>query len=99
MLACVALVIFEIEVLTDSHRRGLLVVNVIVVAGMALPSIWRRRSPLLFLIVVGALAELMNYALTSLDSLPLTAAYVLLVPAYTVGTWETEVAPVAVELR
>ena len=88
VLACVALVVFEIEVLTDSHRRGLLVLNLIVVAGMALMSIWRRRSPLLFLIVVGALAVVMNYALTSLDSLALTAAYVLLVPAYTVGAWE-----------
>ena len=51
-------------------------------------AIWRRRSPLLFLIIVGALAVVMNYALTSLDSLALAAAYVLLVPAYTVGAWE-----------
>jgi signal transduction histidine kinase len=55
---------------------------------MALISIWRRRSPLLFLAIVGALAVVMNYALTSLDSLVLTAAYVLLVPAYAVGAWE-----------
>jgi signal transduction histidine kinase len=88
LLAAVALVVFEIAVLTGSHRRGPLVLNLIAVAGMALISIWRRRSPLLFLAIVGALAVVMNYALTSLDSLVLTAAYVLLVPAYAVGAWE-----------
>jgi len=88
LLAGVVLVVLEIGVLTGSHRHGPLILNLIVVAGMALMAIWRRRSSLLFLVVVGALAEVMNYALTSLDSLPLTAAYVLLVPAYTVGAWE-----------
>jgi signal transduction histidine kinase len=88
LLACVALVVFEIAVLTNSHRHGPLVLNLVVVAGMALMAIWRRRSPLLFLIIVAALAGVMNQALTSLDSLALTAAYVLLVPAYAVGAWE-----------
>jgi signal transduction histidine kinase len=88
VLACVALVVMEIGVLAGSHRHGPLVLNLIVVAGMALAAIWRRRSPLLFLIIVGALAEVMNQALTSLDSLPLVAAYVLLFPTYTVGAWE-----------
>ena len=41
--------------LTSSHRRGPLVVNLIVVAAMALAAVWRRRSPLVFLIVVGVL--------------------------------------------
>jgi hypothetical protein len=88
LLAGVVLVVMEIAVLTGSHHRGPLVLNLIVVAGMALAAIWRRRSPLLFLVIVGALSALMNYALTSLNSLPLTAAYVLLVPTYTVGAWE-----------
>jgi signal transduction histidine kinase len=55
---------------------------------MALMAIWRRRSPLLFLVIVGALASVLNQALTSLDNLALVAAYVLLVPAYAVGAWE-----------
>jgi signal transduction histidine kinase len=88
LLAGVALVVLEIGVLTGSHLRGPLVLNLIVVAAMALAAIWRRRSPLLFLIIVAALAGVMNQALTSLDSLGLTAAYVLLVPAYAVGAWE-----------
>ncbi|MGA2007145.1 MAG: histidine kinase [Solirubrobacteraceae bacterium] len=88
LLAGVALAVLEIGVLTASHRRGPLTVNLIVVAGMALMAIWRRRSPLLFLVIVGALASVLNQALTSLDNLALVAAYVLLVPAYAVGAWE-----------
>ena len=88
LLACVALVVMEIGVLAGSHRRGPLALTLIVVAGMALMTIWRRRSPLLFLVIVGALASVLNHALTSLDNLALVAAYVLLVPAYAVGAWE-----------
>jgi signal transduction histidine kinase len=88
LLACVALVVLEIGVLTGSHRRGPLALTLIVVAGMAIMAIWRRRSPLLFLVIVGALASVLNHALTSLDNLALVAAYVLLVPAYAVGAWE-----------
>jgi signal transduction histidine kinase len=88
LLAGLALVVLELGVLFSSHVRGPLVLNLIVVATMALAAIWRRRLPLLFLIVVGALAGVMNDALTSLDSLGLTAAYVLLVPAYAIGAWE-----------
>jgi signal transduction histidine kinase len=87
VLAGVFLVVLELGVLTCSDRRGPLVLNLIVVAGMALAAIWRRRSPLLFLIVVGALATVMSNALTSLNSLPLTATYFLLVPTYTVAAW------------
>ncbi|HEX2702362.1 MAG TPA: histidine kinase, partial [Solirubrobacteraceae bacterium] len=88
LLAGVALVVLEIAVLTGSHHRGPLALNLIVVAGMTLVAIWRRRSPLLFLVIVGALASVLNDALTSLDNLALVAAYVLLVPAYAVGAWE-----------
>lgn len=88
LLAGVALVVMEIGVLVGSHRRGPLALTLIVVAGMALMAIWRRRSPLLFLVIVGALASVLNRALTSLDNLALVAAYVLLVPAYAVGAWE-----------
>jgi signal transduction histidine kinase len=88
LLAGVALTVLEIGVLTGSHRRGPLALTLIVVAGMALMTIWRRRSPLLFLVIVGALATVLNHALTSLDNLALVAAYVLLVPAYAVGAWE-----------
>jgi hypothetical protein len=50
---------------------------------MALAALWRRCSPLSFLVMVGVLAAVMNAYLTSLDHLPLVAAYLLLVPTYT----------------
>jgi signal transduction histidine kinase len=82
------LVVLEIGLLTGSHRHGPLVLNMLAVAAIALAAAWRRRDPLRFLVVVAALAAVMNAYLTSLDHLPLVAAYFLLVPAYTVAAWE-----------
>jgi signal transduction histidine kinase len=82
------LVVLEIGVLAGSQRRGPLAVNMLAVAATALAALWRRRSPLLFLAVAGALALVINGYLTSLDHAPLLAAYVALVPAYTVAAWE-----------
>jgi signal transduction histidine kinase len=88
LLAGVLLVGLELSVLASSHLRGPLVLNMIVVVGMALAAIWRRRSPLLFLILVGALITVLNARLTSVSSLPLAGIYVTLVPTYTVAAWE-----------
>ena len=88
LLAAVLLVAFEIEVLTSSDRRGPLVLNMVIVAAMALAAIWRRRSPLLFLIVVGVLAEVLNGGLDSLRNSTVTGIYTVLVPTYTVAAWE-----------
>jgi signal transduction histidine kinase len=88
LLAGALLVVFEIAVLSSGQRRGSLPLNLIVLAGMALAAVWRRRSPLLFLIVVAALAAVMSDALTPLNKLPLSATYFLLVPTYTVAAWE-----------
>jgi signal transduction histidine kinase len=88
LLAAVFLVALEVSVLVGSHRRGPLIVNVIVVAGMALVAIWRRRSPLALLIVVGALVTVLEGWLTSLNDLPLVGIYITLVPTYTVAAWE-----------
>jgi signal transduction histidine kinase len=88
VLAGVVLVALEIGVLTGGHRHGSLVLNALAVAAIALAAVWRRRSPLWFLIVVGALAVAMNAYLTALDRSPLLAAYFLLVPTYTVAAWE-----------
>jgi signal transduction histidine kinase len=87
MLAAVLLVVVELAVLTGSHRRGPLVLNMIVVAGLALAALWRRRLPWLFLIVVGALAAVLNRYFISLKNSPLIGAYVVLVPTYTVAAW------------
>jgi signal transduction histidine kinase len=55
---------------------------------VALTATWRRRAPLLFLIVVGALVTALNAGLTSLINLPLVGLYIVLVPTYTVAAWE-----------
>ena len=85
--AGVLLVALEIGVLTGEHRHGPLALNMLAVAAVALAAVWRRRSPLWFLLVVGALAAVMNAFLTTLDHSPLLAAYFLLVPAYTAAAW------------
>ena len=88
VLAGVLLVAFELAVLSTSHRRGPLAANMIAVAAMALVTIGRRRSPLLFLIVVGALAIALTAMLTSLNNLPPVGLYVAVVPTYTIAAWQ-----------
>ena len=85
--AGVFLVALEIGVLIGERRHGPIALNMLAVAAVALAAVWRRRSPLWFLLVVGALAAVMNAYLTPLDHSPLLAAYFLLVPAYTVAAW------------
>ncbi len=85
--AAVLLVALEIGVLADSDRHGPLALNMVAVAAVTLAAVWRRRSPPWFLVVVGALAVVMNVYLTTLDHAPLLAAYFLLVPAYTVAAY------------
>ena len=45
------------DALTDQYRRGPVAVNVVVVAVMAVAFAWRRRVPLLFVLVVGLAAD------------------------------------------
>ena len=85
--AGVFLVALEIGVLIGERRHGPIALNMLAVAAVALAAVWRRRSPLWFLFVVGALAAVMNAYLTPLDHSPLLAAYFLLVPAYTAAAW------------
>jgi signal transduction histidine kinase len=87
LLAGVLLVVFETELVASGHRRGAFVLNVIVVAGLAVAAIWRRRSPWLFAAVVGALAGAMRTFLIPIQDLSLVAAYFLVVVPYTVAAW------------
>ena len=82
--------ILEIEVFTSDHRRGLLVLNVLAVAVMALAAAWRRRAPLVFLVVVGVAALSLSWGLasTSTSSVTLTDLYCIVFPTYTVAAWE-----------
>src|SRR5262249_22541789 len=81
------LVALEVSVLTGRHRTGPLALNMLVVSAVALAAMWRRRSPLWYLATVAALTAVTNAFLTTVDHLPVLAAYVLLVPAYTVAAW------------
>jgi signal transduction histidine kinase len=82
------LVAMEAEVATSSARRLPLAVNAAAVAVMALATTWRRRNPMLFLIVVGALAAMLSGGLTSLDRSTVTGLYSLAVPLFTIAAWQ-----------
>ncbi len=86
-IALVSLVALEIGVVTASHRRGPLAVDLIVAAALAVAAVGRRRFPLGFLIVVGVLGAVMNAYLVELKNSPVIGAYFVLVPSYAVGAW------------
>ncbi len=86
-LAVISLVAFEITVLGVGHRRGPLWLNLALAAALAVAALARRRSPLLFLVVVAVLGGVMNTYLIQLKDLPLVGAYFLLVPTYTIAAW------------
>jgi signal transduction histidine kinase len=87
LLAGVLLAVFETELLASGHRHGPFVLNVIVVAGLAVAAVWRRRSPFMFALAVGALAGVMHAFLVPIQNLPLIAVYFLLAVPYTVAAW------------
>jgi signal transduction histidine kinase len=84
-LACSAVLVTEAVV--SDHRVGPVVLNVLVVAVMGLAGLLRRRAPVAFLVVVGALSLLLSAGLTSRDYATLTGLYTAVVPAYAVGCW------------
>jgi signal transduction histidine kinase len=77
------------EALTSPHRGGPAWLVVPVVAAMSLAALLRRRSPVAFLVVVGALSLLLTHGLTSRDYATLTGLYTVVVPAYAVGSWSS----------
>jgi signal transduction histidine kinase len=82
-------IVMEVEVATSSALRGPWLANAAAVAAMALAAAWRRRYPLFFLLVVGALAAALSAGLTSLDRSTITGLYTLVVPLFTVAAWTT----------
>ena len=87
VLAGVLLAVLEVAVLTASDRRGPLALNMIVVAGMPLAAVWRRRSPVLFVVAIVVLSWVMNNGLTPLNNSALPKAYLFVVPWYTLAAW------------
>ena len=78
----------ELEAATSATRRGPWILNAAAVALMALAAAWRRRSPLLFLAIVGCLAAPLSGGLTSVDRSTVTGLYTLAVPLFTVAAWQ-----------
>lgn len=89
MIVAFWLVVMEIEVATSSARVGPWFLNAAAVAAMALAAGWRRRYPLVFLVVVGGFAAALSGGLTSLDRSTICGLYSLSVPLFTVGAWST----------
>ena len=54
---------------------------------MAVAGLWRRRTPLRFLIVVGLLSIPLSHGLTSRDAATVTGLYIVLVPTYALGAF------------
>jgi signal transduction histidine kinase len=81
------LVILVGEAISSPHRSGPVVLNVLVVAAMAAACTLRRRAPIAFLVVVGALALVLSDGLTSRSYATLTGLYAVSVPAYAVASW------------
>jgi signal transduction histidine kinase len=82
------LVAMETEAATSTARTGPWALDAAAVAAMALAAGWRRRSPLVFMAVVGALAVPLSGGLTSLERSTITGLYTLAVPLFTVAAWQ-----------
>ena len=83
------------EAFLSADRRGSLVLNVGLCAAMALALLWRRRSPLTFLIVINLLAFPISNGLTSISNFTLADTFVFVVPIWTVAAWSELPAAVA----
>ena len=85
--AILVLIALETAVFTSNDLTGARALNALAVAAMAVATAWRRRFPLGFIIAVEAIAAIMTLALTPVRDLPIVAAYLLLVPTYSVAAW------------
>ncbi|HXD60228.1 MAG TPA: histidine kinase [Thermoleophilaceae bacterium] len=84
LFAAGCFIALAIENSTVREQRGPLALNLLVIAAMTVPAIWRRRHPLGYTVAVLAAATVLLSALTG-DGTNLAPIYVLTVPAYTVA--------------
>jgi hypothetical protein len=88
-LAAVALVAFELEILTSKHRSGPLVLDVLAAAAIIVPLVWRRRAPLAYACLTMGLAVVMTATLTDFTALGIPP-FLLIIAAYTVAAYEPQ---------
>lgn len=88
VFAGVWLVALETEALTSPHRSGPLAVNVAAAAVMALAGVIRRRAPLAFLAVVGALTIALSGGIASPGRATVVGTYTLFVAGYTIAAYQ-----------
>lgn len=81
------LLLLEITTLTAHVQGGVRYRDVVAVAAMTATFAWRRRQPLLFVIIVVAMGLSLSNQVAPQTSV-FTAIYVSVVPAYTVAAWE-----------
>jgi signal transduction histidine kinase len=88
-LATVALLAFEIEILTSKHRSGPVVLNVLGAAAITVPLVWRRRTPLTYACLTMGLSVLMTATLTDITALAIPPLLGI-IAAYTVAAYEPQ---------
>lgn len=81
------LVALEVEAVTSRHRSGALVLNVVIVAALALAGLYRRRAPLAFLATIGALGIALSGGLAAPQRASVVGAYVVVAGGYTVAAY------------
>lgn len=86
LLSAIALVGLELAVLNVHPRRGPLVLSLVVVAGIPLATIWRRRFPVRFAVAVLTLDWVMATQLGPLRH-GLVTIFICAVVLYTLAAW------------
>jgi len=81
------LITLGLDAAFSGRASGPLALNLAGVAAMAIGCLWRRRFPVGFAVLVGAVAVLMTHGLTSRDYATLVGGFAVTVPLYTVGAW------------
>jgi signal transduction histidine kinase len=94
LVAAAWLIALEIENASLHHHRGPLTLNVLVIAAMTGPALWRRRFPLGYSVIVLAGATALVAGLSA-DGTNLAPIYVLTVPPYTLAAYKPRRAALA----
>jgi signal transduction histidine kinase len=84
-----AMCVLGADAYASPDRGQPVAVNVALAACMALPLIWRRRSPVWFLVAVNLLALPISNSVASDNDLFWVSTYVFAVPVWTVAVWST----------